>query len=159
MQWKESPQKCCATEKEFSQRYLGPALQLLFPLAQDVQQNRDVCVCLWELPEGRSGAKREPQLLRMHRLLSSSPPPLLVGVRPRPTPVGGRHWLTNHPSSPSADDYCVLSSRVLWFWASSVARWRCSSLIIVLKSQWFASNTIYFSYISSWILFFIYFFK
>lgn len=46
-----------SNREEFFQCYLGPAQQLLSSLAQDVQQNRNVCVCLWELPEGRTGAK------------------------------------------------------------------------------------------------------
>lgn len=83
MRWTESPRRGWATEKAFFQCYLGPGWQLLSSLAQDVQQNRNVCVCLWELPEGQIGAKWEPQRLRMHRVPSSSPP-VPVGVHPHP---------------------------------------------------------------------------
>lgn len=116
-----------------------------FSLAQDVQQNRNVCVCLWEPPESRSGAKREPQLLRIHRLLNSSPLCWWEYVPIRPQRAAG----TDSPTtlrSPSADGCCPFSSG---FYGSESPAWPDEDVSLkVLKNELFASNAVYFFYTS-----------
>lgn len=91
------------------------------------------CVCLWEPLESRTGAKREPQLLRIHRLLNSSPLSWWEYVPIRPQWAAGTDSPTTL-SSPSADDYCLFSSG---FYSSKSPVWPDEdvSLKVVLKKK------------------------
>lgn len=145
MQGKKSPQKCCATEKEFPQHSLGPALQLHFSCTRCATQQDCVCLFMggpWEPNRSQVRASAPPDT-QPAKFISS----LLVGACPHLTPAGCRysHPVVDDPITLMADDYCLFSSEV---YASESPVWPDEdlSLKVVLNNELFASNAVWFSY-------------
>ena len=105
---KREGRRCHRNVVQWRRNFPSVSLALLyscFALAEDAHRNRDACACLREPPESRTGAKREPRLLRTHSLRRPSPLGWWEHVPVRPQRAAG----TDSPAtlrSPAADNGC-----------------------------------------------------